>query len=204
MMFLEAQDRASNGAAWKWVSGEGIQVDESKVAAIKQWPTPNSVTEVRSFHGLVSFYGIFIRNFSSIMAPVTDYHDSLRHIRSQDKVSHKHARWMAFLEKITFVVKHKSRVSNRVADALSRRSNLLVTMRVGVPGVDTFMEQLMVDPYFSVVLQDMQSWKRSDFLVHNGFLFKRNQLCIPDSSLRLQIIQELHGEGHVGRDRTLQ
>ena len=44
----------------------------------------------------------------------------------------------------------------------------------------------------------------SDFLLHEGFLFKGNQLCIPDSSLRLQIIRELHGEGHVGRDRTLQ
>ncbi|GKF89244.1 putative reverse transcriptase domain-containing protein, partial [Tanacetum coccineum] len=31
-----------------------------------------------------------------------------------------------------------------------------------------------------------------------------NQLCIPDTSLRLKIIKELHGEGHVGRDRTLQ
>ncbi|GKD81924.1 putative reverse transcriptase domain-containing protein, partial [Tanacetum coccineum] len=31
-----------------------------------------------------------------------------------------------------------------------------------------------------------------------------NQLCIPDTSLRLKIIKELHGEGHVGRNRTLQ
>ncbi|GAA0172389.1 hypothetical protein LIER_26226 [Lithospermum erythrorhizon] len=30
------------------------------------------------------------------------------------------------------------------------------------------------------------------------------RLCIPEGSLRLQIIRELHGEGHVGRDRTLQ
>ena len=73
-------------------------------------------------------------------------HDSLRHIRSQDKVSHKHGRWMAFLEKFTFVVKHKSGISNWVADALSRRSNLLVSMRVGVPGLDVLMEQLTVDP----------------------------------------------------------
>ncbi|GJT42570.1 putative reverse transcriptase domain-containing protein, partial [Tanacetum coccineum] len=45
---------------------------------------------------------------------------------------------------------------------------------------------------------------RTDFFQHNGFLFKGNQLCIPDSSLRLQIIKELHGEGHVGRDNSLQ
>uniref|UniRef100_A0A251UV05 Putative reverse transcriptase domain-containing protein n=1 Tax=Helianthus annuus TaxID=4232 RepID=A0A251UV05_HELAN len=32
------------------VSGDGIQVDESKVAAVKQWPAPTTITEVRSFH----------------------------------------------------------------------------------------------------------------------------------------------------------
>ena len=40
--------------------------------------------------------------------------------------------------------------------------------------------------------------------LHDGFLFKGNQLCIPDCSLRLRIIKELHGEGHVGMDRIFQ
>ena len=66
-------------------------------------------------------------------------HDSLRHIRTQYKVSHKHGRWLAFLEKFTFVVKHKTGVSNRATDALSRRSGLLVKMQVDVPGLVSFM-----------------------------------------------------------------
>ncbi|XP_026380121.1 uncharacterized protein LOC113274914 [Papaver somniferum] len=33
---------------------------------------------------------------------------------------------------------------------------------------------------------------------------RSNQLCIPDSSLRLKIIKELHDEGHMGRDKTFQ
>ena len=45
---------------------------------------------------------------------------------------------------------------------------------------------------------------KTNFLLHDGFLFKGNQLCVPDCSLRLHIIQELYGEGHVGRDCTLQ
>nr|GEU59358.1 putative reverse transcriptase domain-containing protein [Tanacetum cinerariifolium] len=131
-------------------------------------------------------------------------HDSLRHIRTQDKVSHKHGRWLAFREKFTFVVKHKTGVSSRVADALSRRNSLLVTMQVDVPGLDLIRDMVIVDPYFSVVLQGVQSREKIDFVLHDGFIFKGNQLCIPNSSLHLQIIKELHGEGHVGHDLTLQ
>jgi hypothetical protein len=38
------------------IGAKGIAVDEEKVKAIKEWPTPKSMTEVRSFHGLASFY----------------------------------------------------------------------------------------------------------------------------------------------------
>ena len=223
-------------------------------------PTPKSLTEVRSFHALASFYRRFIANFSSIMAPITDCmkgskfqwtqeaetafqliknrltyapilvlpdftqpfelhtdasklgigavlsqhnrpmayfseklsgaklnystydiefydmvqavrhwrhylfhrefilytdHDSLRHLHKQDKVSSKHAHWVAYLERFTYVVKHKAGISNRVADALSRRNNLLVTMRVEVPGLASFFELLEIDPYFFIVLQSI-------------------------------------------------
>nr|GEV61662.1 putative reverse transcriptase domain-containing protein [Tanacetum cinerariifolium] len=222
------------------VSGDGIRVGESKVAAVEEWPTPTTITKVQSFHGLASFYRRFIPNFSAIMAPLTNCmkgksfmltdeaelafqvvkekltttpilefvlftdHDSLRHIRTQDKVSHKHGCWLAFLEKFTFLVKHKTGVSNQAVDALSRRNSLLVTMQVPVPGLDVIRDMVTVDPYFLVVLQVVQSGDKTDFVLHDGFLFKGNQLCIPDSSLRLKIIKEFHSEGHVGRDRTLQ
>ncbi|KAK4845069.1 hypothetical protein QYF36_000459 [Acer negundo] len=291
------------------ISGQGIQVDERKITAVKQWPTPFSITEVRSLHGLTAFYRRFIPHFSSILAPITDClkekkfqwtqateeafqlikerlttapililpyfsqpfklhtdaskvgvkavlsqaskpvayfsekltearakystydiefyamvqavkhwrhylfhrefvlftdHKALKHLHSQDKISARHASWSVYLQQFTFVLKHKSGTSNRVADALSRQSTLLSTMTVSIPRFKSFRELLVEDPYFANVMTNLGAAGHGVFLLVDGFLFRGNQLCIPNSSLRMKIIKELHGKGHVGHDRTLQ
>ncbi|GJU13558.1 putative reverse transcriptase domain-containing protein [Tanacetum coccineum] len=53
------------------VNRDGIHVDPSKVESVKNWKTPESPTEIRSFLGLAGYYRRFIENFSKIAKPLT-------------------------------------------------------------------------------------------------------------------------------------
>ena len=77
-------------------------------------------------------------------------------------------------------------------------------MAMTVPGLDSFRDMLVADPYFAAVLAKLHGGDKTDYFLVDSYLFRGNQLCIPNRSLRLQIIKELHGEGHVWRDQTLQ
>lgn len=291
------------------VSDKGLQVDPGKVEAIRTWPVPTIITEVRSFHGLASFYRRFVSHFSNITAPLTDCmkgttftwtpeaqqafdmiksklvstqilalpdfsvlfelhcdackngigavlsqqgrpiaffsekiagsrarystydvefyaivqaikhwrhylfhqefvlytdHDALKHLGSQDKISARHASWIAFLQQFTFVIRHQSGRTNKVADALSRRHLLLATLQTTVPGFAVFAELYPTDPFFASIWTTLQHGRDSEYVLHDGFLFRDNRLCVRECSLRLQLIKEFHEEGHTGRDRTLQ
>ncbi|KAL2252887.1 UNVERIFIED_CONTAM: Retrovirus-related Pol polyprotein from transposon 17.6 [Sesamum indicum] len=292
---------------------EGITVDEEKVKAIQDWPTPTSIGEVRSFHGLASFYRRFVKDFSTMAAPLNELtkknvpfkwgnaqekafqaikeklthapflalpdfgktfeiecdasgigiggvlmqggrpiayfseklsgptlnyptydkelyalvrvletwqhylwpkvfvihsdHESLKYIKSQSKLSRRHAKWVEFIESFPYVIKHKKGKENIVADALSRRYVLLSIMDAKILDFEFIKDLYGNDVDFGKVFGNCSAsigWDK--FHLHDGFLFRANQLCVPNCSIRSLLLKEAHSGGlmgHFGISRTL-
>ena len=54
------------------VSARGTEPDPSKIEAVRDFATPSSLTDVRAFIGMASYYRRFIKNFADIATPLHD------------------------------------------------------------------------------------------------------------------------------------
>jgi hypothetical protein len=79
------------------ISSNELKMDLEKVKEIKEWSSPRSMFEVRSFHGLASFYRKFIRDFSGMYAPMMD----------TVKKRHKSFKWTEEAERRFNILKEK-------------------------------------------------------------------------------------------------
>ena len=52
------------------ISGEGVKTDPKKVEAVKNWHSPRTVRQVRSFLGMINYYSRFIYNLAEVAAPL--------------------------------------------------------------------------------------------------------------------------------------
>ncbi|GJT18569.1 RNA-directed DNA polymerase [Tanacetum coccineum] len=74
-----------------------------------------------------------------------------------------------------------------------------------VLGFDSIKELYANDEDFSNIWIELETKQhRGESILHVGYLFKGNHLCIPKTSFRSQLIKEIHGglSAHIGRDKT--
>ena len=60
------------------ISEAGIHTDPEKTDCIRNWPVPETLTELKQFLGLATYYRKFVKDFSTVASP-------LHHLTQKDK-----------------------------------------------------------------------------------------------------------------------
>jgi hypothetical protein len=128
------------------VTTTGIEVDEEKVKAIKEWPTPKSIAKERrpiaffseKLSGASLKYLTYDKELYALVRALETWqhylwprefvihtdHESLKPLKGQGKLNQRHARWLEYIETFPYVIRYKQGKENIVADTLSWRSSL--------------------------------------------------------------------------------
>ena len=136
-------------------------------------------------------------------------HEALRFLNSQKKFNARHAKWVEYIQAYTFILKHHAGTENKVADALSRRALLVNAVSTEVIGFERLKDEYATCPDFSEIFQALRegpSSDHSDYTLLDGYLFRENKLCIPQTFLRDFLIWETHAgglAGHFGRTKSI-
>lgn len=71
------------------VSRNGVETDPEKIAALKTWPVPKNLRELRSFLGFAGYYRRFVKGYSNIVKPLhnltSGYPPSHKKLKSDEK-----------------------------------------------------------------------------------------------------------------------
>jgi len=75
------------------VSRDGIETDPEKVKALKTWPTPRNLKELKSFLGFSGYYRRFVQDYARIVKPLnslTAGYPPTQKGRNQTKIDSKY------------------------------------------------------------------------------------------------------------------
>lgn len=67
------------------ISENGVETDSEKIQALRTWPRPKNLKELRSFLGFSGYYRRFIQGYSSIVRPLNDLTRGYPPLRKKSK-----------------------------------------------------------------------------------------------------------------------
>ena len=113
---------------------------------------------------------------------------------------------MEFIETFPYVIKYKQGKENIVADALSKRYAIVSTLSAKLLGFEYVKELYANDDDFASVYGACAKAAFGKFYRLDGYLFRENRLCVPNSFTRELLVHEAHRGGlmgHFGVRKTL-
>jgi hypothetical protein len=123
----------------------------------------------------------------------------LKHIRGQEKLNKRHAKWVEFIETFLYIIKHKKGKDNVIVDALSRRYTMLSQLDHKIFGLESLKELYAIDFDFKDAYENCREGKTwNKYVLHDGLLYRANKLCVPASSVHLLFLQKAYGGGLMG------
>ena len=141
---------------------------------------------------------------SAIPFTVKTDNSPLTHLMTKATLTRRQARWVEILNRFNFTVEHSSGKSN-LADGLSRRPDLLATLRVTELRSDILSRVASAywdDPW----MQNPEN--RKGFEMRGGIWYKGDSIVIPhDGAIKRTILAELHDSttaAHRGIEKTLE
>ncbi|KAH9706417.1 Endonuclease [Citrus sinensis] len=132
---------------------------------------------------------------------------AMSYFQTQKKLSPKQVRWQEFLAEFDYRLEYKPGKANVVADALSRKTELVTLSQPKSNLVMRIKEGLQQDPLAKDLLEKVLEGKTRRFWQEEGILLtKGDQLFVPRwGNLRREVIKECHDSkwaGHPGVERT--
>jgi hypothetical protein len=93
------------------------------------------------------------------------------------------------------LIKYKQGQENMVADALSQMYVLLNNLNTKLLGFEYIKELYLDGNDFGSIYDECKVLANGRFFRHDGFLFKKNKLCVPNCFMRKLLVWEAHGGG---------
>ena len=139
----------------------------------------------------------------------------VKYLFSQPDLNARQARWLAFLSKFDFEVRHIKGKENKIADALSRKVHGL--FEVNIIRVESDLEEKVrmagiSEGNYTKMMEELQNSTadsdKPDLIIDKkGLLRFKNRLYLPDSTeLKLTVLDEVHKKpysSHPGYQKTI-